>query len=143
MFSSIRYMRFVTLAAATIALAACANSSNRARHAPPAIGPAPATEIPLMSDVRISQANASSYRFETTAGPSASMTDILAVIYCRVEAYQDENGFDAWKVSQIQRSSGSNPQSPQGVLAIIEFAKAPVPDSFDPVTKDWCAEMQS
>ncbi len=121
--------------------AACADGTSKPNYAPPALTQAPTSGLPTMDDVSITPINGTKFRFETTAGPNASMTDILAVIYCRVDKYRAENGFDAWGVEQVQRIASGSGTGSQAILTVIDLAKNPISADFKAVKKDWCAEM--
>ncbi|PCJ68503.1 MAG: hypothetical protein COA62_15220 [Rhodobiaceae bacterium] len=129
--------------APTLVPAACADRANKPNYAPPALTQAPASGFPTLDDVNITSIDGTKFRFETTAGPSASLSDVLTVIYCKVDKYRAENGFDAWDVEQVQRTSSSRGTGPQGILAVIGLAKNPIPADFNAVAKDWCAEMDT
>ena len=125
-----------------LATTACADRGSKPSYSPPALGAAPVSGLPTLEDVKVTAINETVFRFETTAAPDVGMTEVLAVLYCKADSYRLENGFDAWGVEQIQRSSLSSGQGSQAILAVIKLAKAPVPADFKAVSKDWCAEMK-
>lgn len=101
----------------------------------------PPAGITFVDDVVMQDLGPDFIQFEAVGSSRFSMNDMLAVVYCRAIAHQEEKAYSAWGVEAVQRIAGSRSYSPQIVTASVKFYNEPIPADVKPVTADWCAEL--
>lgn len=129
--------------AATLALGSMAvGTAHAADSKKPIISSTPPPAgITFVEDVVMQDLGADFIQFEAVGSNRFSMNNMLAVVYCRAIAHQEEKSYAAWGVESIQRVAGSRSYSPQIVAASVKFYNDPIPADVKPVTADWCGEL--
>lgn len=139
-----RLVKVLAIAAIAAVLSACGGRSGPSEQSDPLVADistatVPPSGITSIDDVKITDNGSRGTYFEGVSSAAFSMSDVLAVLYCRAARYRIENGYTVMAVKKVVRQGYSRNNSPQAIAALLTFHRDPVPENVKPLTKDWCA----